>query len=338
LSPAFQALSREVAIGAGEAPALPGPDMKTADAITDVAPNAAQASRIALPPESVADLFRDARAADFGFKVEDFAALLGEIAAKYLPQPAGQAEVTEFCRRLHLRELMLARACAAGNEDAWNQFLARYRESINRSAAAITRAEDAAHDLADSIYAELYGLGTREGQRSSKLAFYDGRGSLEGWLRSVLVHEHLNRWRNGRRLVSLEEQVDGGSQFPAPERAADSLPDPRLESATDEALAALSAEDRYLLASYYLDGQTLAGIAGLAGVHESTISRRLDRVTSAITKQIVKGLRRSGMSRDQAREALETDVRDLGVDVRRHLSGARNPAETVLSTGAKESS
>jgi len=46
-----------------------------------------------------------------------------------------------------------------------------------------------------------------------------------------------------------------------------------LESATDEALAALPAEDRVVLAAYYLDGRTLAEVARMLGVHESTISR-----------------------------------------------------------------
>jgi RNA polymerase sigma-70 factor (ECF subfamily) len=293
--------------------------------------------RFKLPAELASRLFGEARAADLGLGLGEFAAVLVGVAGKYLPHSAGEAEVAEFCRRLRLDDLALARACAAGNEEAWNRFLARYRESLYRSALAIVGASDAARELADSVYAELYGLGTRDGERLSKLAYYDGRGSLEGWLRSVLAHEYLNRWRAGRRLVSLEEQVEGGSQIRAPASSTDSLPDPRLESATDEALAALSAEERYLLASYFLDGQTLAEIAALLGVHESTISRRLDRTTGALTKRILKGLRQRGMSRDQAREALETDVRDLSVDVRRHLETARNQSGTVLTTATKES-
>jgi RNA polymerase sigma-70 factor, ECF subfamily len=311
--------------------------MNSADSITKAGTDVSQtAGAVRLRPEFVDALFREARAGHFGFSLEQFAAMLLQIAAKYLSQPADERDVTEFCRRLHASELVLARACAAGNDDAWNQFLTRYREGIFRSALSIAGADDAARELADSIYAELYGLGARGGQRLSKLAYYDGRGSLEGWLRSVLAHDHLNRWRSGRRLVSLEGQVEAGCQFRAPESVADPPPDPRLESATDEALAALSPEERYLLASYYLDGQTLAEIAALLGVHESTISRRLDRTTGALTKRIVKGLRQRGMSREQAREALETDVRDLGVDVRRHLGGARNESETVLSKGARE--
>jgi RNA polymerase sigma-70 factor (ECF subfamily) len=235
-----------------------------------------------------------------------------------------------------LQDLALARACAGGSESAWNTFLTQNRESLRHSALAIAREESAASELADSVYAELYGIEATDGCRVSKLAYYDGRGSLEGWLRSVLAHAFTDRLRRERRLVSLEEQVEAGHDFRAPDAEVAPALDQRLEAATDEALASISAEERLLLASYYLDGRTLAAIAVLLGVHESTVSRRLDRTVRAVTKNVIKGLRRRGLSRDQAREALEVDVRDLAVDVRRHLRGARSESGAVLSTEGKE--
>jgi hypothetical protein len=55
-------------------------------------------------------------------------------------------------------------------------------------------------------------------------------------------------------------------------------------------------------------------------VHESTISRKLDKLTRTLRKQIMAGLARRGMSRRQAQEALEVDVRDLHLDIRKNLS------------------
>ena len=75
-----------------------------------------------------------------------------------------------------------------------------------------------------------------------------------------------------------------------------------------------------VLSAYYLDGRTLAEIARMSGVHESTISRKLDRLAKNLRKQILAGLVRRGMSRRQAEEALEVDVRDLQVDIRRSLA------------------
>jgi hypothetical protein len=55
-------------------------------------------------------------------------------------------------------------------------------------------------------------------------------------------------------------------------------------------------------------------------VHESTISRKIDKLAKSLRKQILAALTRRGMSRRQAEEALEIDVRDLQVDIRRSLS------------------
>ena len=164
---------------------------------------------------------------------------------------------------------------------------------------------------------------SRDGVRRSKLVFYTGRGSLEGWLRTVMAQEFINRYRKQKRTVSLEEQTEEGVQFVAaaePARASEHISDQRLESATDEALAELSSEDRFTLASYYLDGRTLAEIARTLGLHESSVSRRLDRLSTGLRKRILAGLRIQGMSHAQATEALETDVRDLQLNLRSRLT------------------
>jgi RNA polymerase sigma-70 factor (ECF subfamily) len=221
---------------------------------------------------------------------------------------------------LRVEELVLARACAAGHEHAWEVFLTRYREKLYEIAGYITKESSAARELADSIYAELYGTVTRDGRRASKLASYTGRGSLEGWLRTVVAQEHVNRYRRQRRLVSLDEETEEGAQFATAEAEAAIAVDPRVEAATDEVLAGLLAEDRLVLASYFLDGRTLAEIARTLGVHESTVSRKLDKLAKSLRKQILASLGRRGMSRRQAAEALEVDVRDLRVNIRSRLT------------------
>ena len=72
-----------------------------------------------------------------------------------------------------------------------------------------------AAELADSLFADLYGVNARDGVRNSKLVFYTGRGSLEGWLRTVMAQEFINRYRKQKRTVSLEEQTEEGVQFAA---------------------------------------------------------------------------------------------------------------------------
>jgi RNA polymerase sigma-70 factor (ECF subfamily) len=265
------------------------------------------------------ELYARSGAAAYGISAEQFASILEAIQRKYAPN-ASTDERADFCAALRLEELALARACAAGDERAWEDFINRYRQKLHGMALHITRDGVHAAELADSLFADLYGVGGRNGARNSKLIFYTGRGSLEGWLRTVMAQEFVNRYRKQKRAVSLEEQTEEGAQFVAKEPEPASTFDQRLETATDQALAELSSEDRYTLASYYLDGRTLAEIARALGLHESSVSRRLDRLSTGLRKRILAGLREQGMSHAQATEALETDVRDFTLDLRSRLT------------------
>ncbi|HZP62288.1 MAG TPA: sigma-70 family RNA polymerase sigma factor [Terriglobales bacterium] len=275
---------------------------------------------------SFAAFYAKSRAAEFGLSRENFDAILQEVTKKYLPTEASENDKQQFVANLRIEELALARACAAGRERAWEVFLTRYREKLYGAAAYITKESSAARDLADSLYADLYGTNVREGERVSKLASYTGRGSLEGWLRTVLAQEYINRYRKQRRWVSLDEESEEGTQFAAPSPQAIAVVDPRVEAATDEALAELSAEDRYVLAAYFLDSRTLAEIARVLRVHESTISRKVDKLAKSLRKRIQTGLAQRGMSRQQAQEALDVDVRDLRVNLRATLLQESAPA------------
>lgn len=274
--------------------------------------------------ELAGELHSKAGCEKIGIRIESFVEILCGVGAKYVSD-ASAVEIRSFLLSLRVDELALARACAAGNNDAWEIFLMRYREKLYLSALRIAREDSAARELADTLYADLYGTTTREGERVSKLASYTGRGSLEGWLRTVLAQEYVNRYRRTKRLVSLDEESEDGIQFRAPESDPAPTSDQRLASVTDEALQSLSSEDRMVLSAYYLDGRTLAEIARMLRVHESTISRKLDKLAKSLRKQIVAGLARRGMSRRQAEEALDTDVRDLQVDIRRSLAQESPP-------------
>ena len=265
-------------------------------------------------------LYEKGDGAKLGLTRERFGVILEEVAAKYLPADAPTQDVQEFCSTLRIEDLALARACADGSERAWEVFMHRFREKLYDIAGYIAKESSAARELADSLYADLYGTTTRDGKRVCKLASYTGRGSLEGWLRTVLAQEYVNRYRKQKRLISLEEESEQGQQFAAVEQEPVSSVDSRIEAATDEALAALPSEDRFVLAAYYLDDRTLAEIARMLSVHESTISRKLDKLAKSLRKRILAGLARRGMERRQAQEALAVDVRDLQVAVRNRLA------------------
>jgi len=271
-------------------------------------------------------LFEKSGGERYGLTLQAFGVVLEQVAVKYVPQASAQQKL-EFWRDLKLEELALARACAAGHDAAWQAFLTRFREKLYDIARGITKEDSSARDLADSLYADLYGTSEKDGRRVSRLNFYMGRGSLEGWLRTVLAQEFVNRYRKTKRLVSLEEQAEEGVQFSASPSSQPSSPlDSRLGASLDEALGLLSGEDRLVLASYYLDDRTLTEIGRMVGVHESTISRRLEKLLKGLRKQVLAGLVSRGMNRVQAEEALDADVRYLQVDVTRKLQENRPAA------------
>jgi RNA polymerase sigma-70 factor, ECF subfamily len=266
-----------------------------------------------------ADLYAKSKAEAFGISSAEFASILEEVSAKDLPE-ASQSERRELYKTLRVDDLIVARACAAGNEHAWEAFMLRFREKLYDIARQITREDSAGRELADSVYADLYGTKTREGERVSKLSSYRGRGSLDGWLRTVLAQEYVNTYRKQRRLVSLDEESEEGVQFSAAANEPVAVADPKLEAAVDDVLRSLPAEDRFVLASYFLDQRTLAQIARALSVHESTISRKIEKLTKTIRKQVLKNLLGRGMSRRQAEEALSVDIRDLALDIRASLA------------------
>lgn len=297
---------------------------------------AAQAARPTGENALFEDFYAKSGARRFGLSATEFCACLQQVCARYLPTGATEDEIKIFCSGLRLEELALARACAAGHDVAWTEFLNRYRAPLYQAGYSIAHDEATGRELADSLYADLYGLksGADGRPRASKLASYTGRGSLEGWLCAVLAQDYVDRYRRQRRFVSLEEQTEAGAQFAAAEQApVVSNADSRIARVTDEALATLDSESRYLLAAYFLDGSTLAQIGRTLGAHESTISRKLERVTATLRKQILRALRQAGMSQRAAEEALDIDVRDLAVNVRERL---RPPPEENRGTGIKE--
>jgi RNA polymerase sigma-70 factor (ECF subfamily) len=264
--------------------------------------------------EFCARQYKASGAKQYGINEARLVEILAEVVSER-DHATPEAEIHGFLTSLRLEELVLVRACMSGNESAWDIFLFRFRPTLYDAAYKIAKEDRAARELADSLYAELFGVDAKGHERTSKLAYYQGRGSLQGWLRAVVAQEYINLYRRAKRETSLDQALDDGKQFEAKEEEV-SVADPRAEAAATAELATLEAEERFLLVAYYLDRRTLADIAKLMRVHESTISRRLERVVSGLRKRIHKRMMDSGMSQRQADEAMQdVDVRDLRVKV-----------------------
>jgi RNA polymerase sigma-70 factor, ECF subfamily len=273
----------------------------------------------------LAELWRACDAAGWGLAREEFGQILQEVGAAWNFGLAADATATPhqqaaYFRALCLADLVLARACAGGNERAWEHFVAIYRQPLLRAAISITGSETLGHDLADLLYAELYGLKELDGERRCPLLSYRGRGSLLGWLRTTLAQRHVDHHRRTRREQPIEE-FDAPAAEPAPETPARELS--MLERAIEEALGDQPPEECYLLSAHYLDEQTLKQIAKVLGVHEATVSRKLQRALKGIRKSVFGNLLRGGLSRRTAEEAMGADPRDLDVNLKKLLQDSQ---------------
>lgn len=276
---------------------------------------------VAVDPELLDRLWLECGASAWGLKRDEFDRILvlAAMSQNFGLAPGAIAVDTqqeEFFQTLKLSDLVLAKACAAGNERAWEHLMALYGQPLTRAAIAISGSETVGRDLADSFYAELYGLNMRDGERKCPLDSYRGRGSLLGWLRTTLAQRFVDHYRRTYREQALDDQLHDA---PAPNSMLDPEPEvlSSLRQAVHAALLGQPAEERFLLAAYYVDDKTLAEIGQVLHVHEATISRRLKRATDAARKQLQRNLEKSGMKRKEAEDALGTDPRDL--DLRMNL-------------------
>lgn len=201
-------------------------------------------------------------------------------------------ELETYLRALHLEDLALACACAEGDESAWEHLMLEHRPLLYRAADAIEPG-GGARDLADALYAELFGLRERAGERQSLFRYFHGRSSLSTWLRAILVQRHVDRVRARQRLEPLPNEESPGSVSAVPQPI-----DPDryryvriVEEALARAIANLPARDRLRLACYYAQDLTLAQTARVLGEHEATSSRQLNRTRRALREDVEQQLR-----------------------------------------------
>lgn len=260
-------------------------------------------------------------------------------------------EVRQFIGELQLTDLYLALACAQGNEHAWWEFDQGYRRYIERVARHLATAETDAEEVIDSVYVELYGTRVVNDVRQSKFATYTGRGTLRGWLRTVVWHAVIDMHRARRDEVSIEDWSEGGGEmhdrpgWRAEARGGESAMVDRVMreryraatvAALDMSLSLLDDHEKLLLLYYHVEGLKLREIARLveepqsplrrwfqrqskrrvnipeSRVHESTVMRWLEKVYGKVLERFRSELEeKSGLSETEIETCVEMATEDL---------------------------
>jgi RNA polymerase sigma-70 factor len=278
----------------------------------------------ALTAAIVERLYEKARANRWGIAVEEFAIAL-DASVAYAAERQQSFDINRYTASLHLEDLALAVACTNGIDAAWEHFILEFRPILYRAADAIDPS-GGSRDLADSLYADLYGLIESRGERQSLFRYFHGRSSLATWLRAVIAQRYVDRKRLERRFDPLPED----DVVPAP-AAAEPEPFDREEQTRymevlrlvlSAAMAGLPARDRLRLGCYYVQSLTLAEIGRALGEHEGTVSRHLARTRKRIRDEVERRLRdEHGFDAASISECLRSVTDDSGTLDLRELIG-----------------
>ena len=241
-----------------------------------------------------------------------------------------ESELDRYFDSLHLADVALACACAIGREDAWDHFVKEFRPGMYRAADAMDPS-GGAREIAQTLYAELFGLKEKDGIRQSVFRYFHGRSSLATWLRSLIAQRCIDRHRERSKLTPLP---DDGSAAPLRARPTPIDPDrarfvTAMRTALAAAIAALAPRDRLRLACYYAQEMTLAQIGAMTREHEATVSRQLAKTRKAIREDVEQRLQHEqGFATTEIEECFASIVDDAGnLDLGEWLdTGRKKPA------------
>ncbi len=296
---------------------------------------------------------------NFDLSREDFReAVIGAV-EKYLLGFANEGaiptveEIRKFISDLQVLDLYLTLACGRGNEQAWCQFDRQYRSFIERLAHQLVGRGLDANEVIDSVYVELYGTKTVDGVRQSKFRTYTGRGTLRGWLRTVISHAAVDLYRGRQNEIPLEEWSKSGDKMTESRgwRTAQGSEKSMLENvmreryrsvtiaALDQSLATLDVHETLLLLYYHVEGRKLREIARIVEtptssirrwfqrrskrqrnnptrVHESTVMRWLEKVYKKVSDRFQSELKnKHGLNPAQIDVCLDIATEDFGQGV-----------------------
>ena len=233
---------------------------------------------------------------NFGVSLDQFSESVIRTLEKYViaasNEPVTTADFSEFFENLQADDLHMALACSAGNERAWWEFDQQHRSYMERVARHLAKTDIDATEVVDSVYVELYGTRVVDGERVSKFATYSGRGSIRGWLRTVIWHSVVDLHRAGHDEVSLDEMTENIGEGAAhstfaienkggEDAAVGELLQNRYRAATVDSLAkgftSLDDHERLLLMYYHVDSLKLREIARLAENESSPLRNWFQR-------------------------------------------------------------
>jgi RNA polymerase sigma-70 factor (ECF subfamily) len=175
-------------------------------------------------------------------------------------------------------DVELAAACARGDAAALTSFEAAYGDELDRIAARFPRIDDAAQLVREKLFCGA----------APRIAAFQGRGSLRGWVRATAVHALIDATR-----ARAEPAAPGGDAAEVLAELAAPGDDPELDylrrtyaasfkEAFTAAVDGLSSEERNLLRYHFLHHLTVDQIGVIYRCHRATAARRVAAARDAL--------------------------------------------------------
>ncbi len=294
-------------------------------------------------------------APNFGIDKDTFRTSLRNSMKKFLIKSSdslpSDEDAEKFLRSIQKDDLFLALGCAKGNERAWWEFDHQHRTYLERISRHLASSDLNAQEVVDLVYVELYGTRVVDGERVSKFATYSGKGSIRGWLRTVIWHSLVDLHRASHDEVSLDETIENVGEGHAHSNFAetnlggesemiDEVAKERYRKATvsaiESAFSGLDDHEKLLLLYYHVDSLKLREIARLVEVptsplrnwfqrrsaareknpgsriHESTIMRWLEKTYKKVLKTFCEDLKGDHQLKEEEIDiCMELATRDL---------------------------
>ncbi len=174
-------------------------------------------------------------------------------------------------QKIHTADLYLTMGMSAGDEKAWEIFNQRFAPKINEFSQYYADDEDIAEDVFAYTKSSLFVKIKKTGK--PKIDSYNGRGSLESWLKVIVYREVITHQKNRMKSLSLDSIVLGVEE--------DHDYDSEMKMISTILMSgfkSLEEKEKVLLREYYILKQPERILADKYDVNVSTISRRLRKI------------------------------------------------------------
>ncbi|HEY5936434.1 MAG TPA: sigma-70 family RNA polymerase sigma factor [Kofleriaceae bacterium] len=189
----------------------------------------------------------------------------------------GGEDAEAFLASCHLVDLALARSAALGHVFAIAELERAHRALLDSVCRRFAGPGHTHEDLMQILRSKLF---VADLERRPRIAEYDGRGSLAGWLRVLAVRELIDLTRRKDRTRELA-MTDTTPELIEPQDLALEAIKAEYRGAVAQALVdaarRLEPGDRHLLRQHLAAGLTIDQLAAVLGIHRATAARRITR-------------------------------------------------------------